>query len=131
MEKINLEPTPTTPKVLFDQEEGYFEISGKSLPENSFDFYKPLLDWMDQYIEEAKEKSALVFKLEYFNTSSTGHFLRLIKKLEQLHSKEDTSVNVQWYHDHEDEDMREAGEDFRLLVKMPIDIIATDLNEEG
>lgn len=130
MEKINLEATPTTPKVVFEPDEGYFEISGKSLPENSFDFYKPLLDWMDQYLENPKDKSSLVFKLEYFNTSSTGHFLRLIKKLEKIHAA-GSDVSVQWYHDHEDEDMREAGEDFRLLVRMPIDIIATDLSEEN
>lgn len=129
MDKIAFEPSPTTPRVHFDPQQGYFEISGKSLPENSFDFYKPLLDWMDEYLKNPANQSNLVFKLEYFNTSSTAHFLRLIKKLEKIHS-EGGDVVVQWYHDHEDEDMREAGEDFRLLVKMPIDIIATNLSED-
>ncbi|MES2388981.1 MAG: SiaC family regulatory phosphoprotein, partial [Bacteroidota bacterium] len=30
---------------------------------------------------------------------------------------------VTWYHDVDDEDMKEAGEDFRLLVKIPIEIV--------
>ena len=124
MERISLEATATTPRVTFDGESGYFEITGKSLPENSFEFYKPLLEWMDQYAEAPQIESTLVFKLEYFNTSSTAHFLRIIKKLEKVY-KDGHTVVVQWYFDEEDEDMREAGKDFQLLVKMPIEIIAT------
>jgi len=123
MEKIILEATSTTPRIFFDPEAGYFEISGKSLPENSFEFYKPLLDWMEVYSENPVSQSALVFKLEYFNTSSTSHFLRLIKRLEKLYT-EGRSAAVQWYYDDEDEDMKEAGEDFKLLSKLPIQILS-------
>ncbi len=124
MEKLAYEPTSTTPKILFDPAEGYFEISGKSLPENSFEFYKPLLDVMEAYSENPKMNTALIFKLEYFNTSSTSHFLRLIKKLEKLHTN-GQKTEVKWYYDSEDDDMKEAGEDFKLLSKMPIEIIST------
>jgi len=123
MDKILLEATSTTPRVFFDPEAGYFEISGKSLPENSFEFYKPLLDWMENYSENPGNQSALVFKLEYFNTSSTWHFLRLIKHLEKLYT-EGRNAAVQWYYDDEDEDMKEAGEDFKLLSKLPIQILS-------
>ena len=122
MDKIVLEATSTTPRIYFDPEKGYFEISGKSLPENSFEFYKPLLDWMEVYSEHPNLSSSLVFKLEYFNTSSTSHFLRLIKKLEKLYDDGREAV-VQWYYETEDEDMREAGEDFKLLSKLPIHIL--------
>lgn len=123
MEKIVLEATSTTPKIHFDPEKGYFEISGKSLPENSFEFYKPLLDWMENYSNQADKPSSLIFKLEYFNTSSTSHFLRLIKKLEKMYT-EGKSAQVLWYYENEDEDMKEAGEDFKLLAKVPIQILS-------
>lgn len=123
MDKIVLEATSTTPRIYFDPEAGYFEISGKSLPENSFEFYKPLLDWMELYSADPKATSALVFKLEYFNTSSTSHFLRMIKKLEKLYT-EGREAAVKWYYDDEDEDMKEAGEDFKILSKLPIQILA-------
>ena len=125
MDKILLEATSTTPRVYFDPEKGYFEISGKSLPENSFEFYKPLLDWMEVYSSKPNPSSSLVFKLEYFNTSSTSHFLRLIKKLEKLYDEGQDAV-VQWYYETEDEDMKEAGEDFKLLSKLPIHILCKD-----
>ena len=122
MEKILLEATSTTPRIHFDAETGYFEISGKSLPENSFEFYKPLLDWMEHYAENPGNTSSLVFKLEYFNTSSTSHFLRLIKRLEKMYTDGRNAV-VKWYYEDDDEDMKEAGEDFKLLSKLPIQIL--------
>jgi hypothetical protein len=129
MEKIEIAATPTTPRVVLDPDTGLFEISGKSLPENSYDFFQPLQEWLDLYAATPQDKSSLVFRLEYFNTSSTSHFLKLIKKMEKIHNG-GKSAEVLWYHDHDDEDMKEAGEDFKLLVKLPIAIIATDMQSD-
>ena len=129
MEKIVMEATPTTPKIILDPAAGQFDISGKSLPENSFEFYRPILEWMDNYAVTCSGTSTLSFRLEYFNTSSTSHFLKIIKKLEKLHV-EGKSATVLWYHDPDDDDMREAGEDFKLLVRMPIEIIAAESPSE-
>jgi hypothetical protein len=127
MENIEIEATATTPKISFRPIEGYFEISGRSLPENSFEFYKPLLDYIEAYIEQPGTETALVFKLQYFNTSSTSHFLRMIKKFEKIHS-DGRDAKVHWYYDEDDEDMKEAGEDFKVLSKLPIEIIGTQLD---
>lgn len=127
MEKTILEATPTTPQIILDPA-GRFEFSGKSLPENSFEFYRPVLDWLDDFSSTYKGEFpvTLSFKLEYFNTSSTSHFLKVIKKIERLF-QDGYDASVFWFHDPEDEDMREAGEDFRLLVRMPINIVAADI----
>jgi hypothetical protein len=127
MENIEIEPTATTPKISFRPTEGYFEISGRSLPENSFEFYKPLLDFIEAYAEKPESDTSLVFKLQYFNTSSTSHFLRMIKKFEKIFS-DGKNAKVHWYFDEDDEDMKEAGEDFRVLSKLPIEIIGTQLD---
>ena len=127
MDKIEIAPTSTTPKISFRPVEGYFEISGKSLPENSFEFYKPLLDFMEAYAESPVNNTSLVFKLQYFNTSSTSHFLRMIKKFEKISADGKVAI-VHWYYDEDDEDMKEAGEDFRVLSKLPIEIIGAQLD---
>jgi len=127
MERIEIEPTSTTPKISFRPQEGYFEISGKSLPENSFEFYKPLLDFMEAYAEAPVSNTSLVFKLQYFNTSSTSHFLRMIKKFEKISAIGSTAM-VKWFYDEDDEDMKEAGEDFKVLSKLPIEIIGSQLD---
>jgi hypothetical protein len=125
MDKISVQSTPTTPKIFFDAETGYLEISGKSLPENSVDFFMPIQNWLDSYVVSPSSITRLTFKLEYFNTSSTSQFLKMIKKIEKLHENGNNAA-INWYYDHEDEDMREAGEDFKLLVKVPVEIIGTD-----
>jgi hypothetical protein len=125
MDKNSVQPTPTTPKIFFDAESGYLEISGKSLPENSVDFFMPIQNWLDSYVVSPNSITRLTFKLEYFNTSSTSQFLKMIKKVEKLHEN-GYNAAINWYYDHEDEDMREAGEDFKLLVKVPVEIIGTD-----
>jgi hypothetical protein len=127
MERIEIEPTSTTPKISFLPQEGYFEISGKSLPENSFEFYKPLLDYMEAYAETPVPNTSLVFKLQYFNTSSTSHFLRMIKKFEKIGADGKIAV-VRWFYDEDDEDMKEAGEDFKVLSKLPIEIIGSHVD---
>jgi hypothetical protein len=127
MERIEIEPTSTTPRIIFRPDEGYFEISGKSLPENSFEFYKPLLDFMEAYAESPGNNTSLVFKLQYFNTSSTSHFLRMIKKFEKI-TAEGKDAKVSWFYDLDDDDMKEAGEDFKVLSKLPIEIIGTQLD---
>jgi len=127
MERIEIEPTSTTPRINFRPEEGYFEIAGKSLPENSFEFYKPLLDFMEAYAESPVKNTSLVFKLQYFNTSSTSHFLRMIKKFERITVDGNLAV-VHWFYDEDDEDMKEAGEDFKVLSKLPIEIIGAQLD---
>ena len=47
MEPISIVGTPKTPTVHFDNEKGKVEIKGRSIPENSIEFYKPLVDWLE------------------------------------------------------------------------------------
>ena len=57
MEPIKIEGTPKTPTVRFDSSAGVFEIRGRSIPENSVEFYKPIVDWLDSYKENPLPKT--------------------------------------------------------------------------
>jgi hypothetical protein len=46
--------------------------------------------------------------------------------MEKLHEA-GASVSVKWYYEVDDEDMKEAGEDFKLLLKLPIEILSTEV----
>ncbi len=122
MEKFFLEATAKTPKLSFDNEHGLFEISGRSIPENSIEFYKPVLDWLDAYGDLPIEKTKLLIKLEYFNTSSSKCLVDIFRRLEKMHANS-TQVEVEWYYDEEDEDMLESGEDFKEIIKVPIQLV--------
>lgn len=118
MEKLEIEGTPKTPTVNFDAEKAHIEIRGRSIPENSIEFYKPLMDWLDEFSKNPKEKTNVHIQLEYFNTSSSKCILDVFKKLEHLH-KNGSDVLINWYYEEDDEDMLEAGEDYQTIIGVP------------
>ena len=88
MEPINIEPSVKTPKISFDDGSGALEIEGRSIPENSTEFYKPVFEWLDAYIDAPSANTEFAFKLEYFNTSSSKCILDVLRKLEKLERKD-------------------------------------------
>ena len=125
MENLQLEASAKTPEVLFDSANGQLLLKGRSIPENSIEFYKPLNDWIDAYAESPKDNTTIDVKLEYFNTSSSKCILDLFKKLERL-SASGSQVTVNWYFEEDDEDMEEAGEDYQAIIKLPFKMIEVE-----
>jgi hypothetical protein len=80
MEPINIEGTPKTPSIRFIPEESAIEIKGRSIPENSIEFYKPLVDWLEAYAKDPLSKTLVNIQLEYFNTSSIQMHTRCFQK---------------------------------------------------
>ncbi len=122
MEPIIIEGTAKTPSVIFDANTGTFEIKGRSIPENSVEFYKPIVDWLEKYKENPLSKTDVNIKLEYFNTSSSKCILDVFKKLEAIH-KAKNEVQINWYYEEDDEDMLEAGEDYESIIRVPFKMI--------
>ncbi|HEX3008245.1 MAG TPA: DUF1987 domain-containing protein [Bacteroidales bacterium] len=122
MESLSIEGTAKTPTVKFDAELGVIEIKGRSIPENSIEFYKPLVDWLDKYSKVAKPITKVNVQLEYFNTSSSKCILDVFKKLESIH-KTNKEVIINWYYEEDDEDMLEAGEDYESIIRVPFKMI--------
>lgn len=122
MENYYLKSTSKTPYLDFKYHEGIFEISGRSIPENSIEFYKPLIQWIEEYTKKPREKTTLLVKLEYFNTSSSKCLVEVFRKLEKVHQA-GYETHILWYYESEDEDMLESGEDFKEIIKIPIKIL--------
>ncbi len=119
MEDIQIEGTPKTPSVKFIASEGSLEIKGRSIPENSIEFYKPLMDWIEQYSASPQKETVVNIQLEYFNTSSSKCILDLFKKLEVINDQ----IVINWYYEEDDEDMLEAGEDYDAIINIPFKMI--------
>ncbi|MCC5930613.1 MAG: DUF1987 domain-containing protein [Cyclobacteriaceae bacterium] len=122
MENFIQEPGPKTPKIFFDVSTGNFELSGRSIPENSVELYKPVLRWLDEYVKQPALSTHMTIKLEYFNTTSSKCIIDLFRRLEKV-KKQGYEVKVTWYYEEEDEDMKESGEDFREIIHVPMDIV--------
>ncbi|SMG12112.1 protein of unknown function [Marivirga sericea] len=122
MDAYYLEATPKTPKLDFNPAAETFLISGRSIPENSIEFYKPLLDWLDKYVQNPLESTTFEIKLEYFNTSSSKCLVEIFRKLERINA-DGNSITIDWYYEEEDEDMEESGEDFKQIIKVPFRMV--------
>lgn len=122
MEIISIEGTPKTPTITFDTGKGFLEIKGRSIPENSIEFYKPVVDWLEKYMLKPQAATDVKIQLEYFNTSSSKCILDVFKKLEAI-SKAGSEVVINWYYEEDDEDMLEAGEDYQAIINVPFKMI--------
>jgi len=124
METITIPGTAKTPTVEMNVESGIIEIKGRSIPENSIDFYRPVVEWLDNYANSPASETKVNIQLEYFNTSSSKCILDVFKKLEQVFKKNgEKGVVINWFYEEDDEDMLEAGEDYQSILKIPFKMI--------
>ncbi len=126
MNPIIIESTPKTPSVNFNAENGVLEIKGRSIPENSIEFYKPLVEWIEQYGISPQPKTIVNVQLEYFNTSSSKCILDVFKRLEAIVNN-GHEVIINWHYEEDDEDMLEAGEDYQSIIKVPFKMIEVEV----
>jgi len=122
MENLVIEGSPKTPTINFSPENGKLLIKGRSIPENSIEFYKPLVDALENYSGNPKDATNVDIVLEYFNTSSSKCILDVFKKLEKINS-ESNGVVINWHYEEDDEDMLEAGEDYQAIINIPFKMV--------
>ena len=123
MEIIKIQGGDDIPSVILDAEDGIFQISGRSMPEDVTAFYDPILEWLEELTENYSNKIIFEFKLEYFNTASSKLLLDVLMKLEEMHDA-GKEVLVKWYFPDDDEDMEEAGEEYADIVDVPIELVS-------
>ena len=103
------------PSLEFIEDEGTLKIWGRSTStEAKLDFWKPLLDKMEEYLDDPRD-IVLTMEMEHFATSSAKSMLELFNLLSNKtvinHKRK---VLIKWI--YEDEDMLEAGEDYNSMV---------------
>ncbi|HXB13194.1 MAG TPA: DUF1987 domain-containing protein [Bacteroidia bacterium] len=121
METLLIKATARTPAIKFDPIQGKLEIKGRSIPENAAEFYKPLIEGLNKYVINPKPVIQVDIQLEYLNTDSARCILNIFRLLESLQAK-GNQVNINWYYEKDDLDMKEVGEDFREMVSLAFNL---------
>jgi len=111
MENLNIEATEYTPKIILDAEQNLIDIKGDSFPENTFDFYKPVIKWLKKYFEEENKTTTVNIDINYFNSSSSQLFFDIFDIFEEA-SKNKNALIINWLYSSKNESAQEAGEDF-------------------
>lgn len=120
MEKLFINKTEDTPGVNLDPLADYYEISGRSIPEDATEFFTPVLTWLEEFGNSSKPKMEMVMKMEYFNTATSKLFLDIFTKLESIHKNNGKEMIIHWWVYKDDLDMIDAGEEYINLIKLPI-----------
>lgn len=121
MKTLEIPATQDTPKVIFDKEKEKFEISGLSLPEDAVGFYKPIINWLEEYSKTPNPNTIFNLQLEYFNTASSKQIIQILLFLEKLNDK--SKVKIKWHFKDIDEDMKDLGEEYSEIIKVPFELI--------
>ena len=112
MKNLNIEQTDRTPLVNFDYSNHSLELSGEAYPENNDEFYRPIFDSLQSYLNEKDDTSInFKFKMIYFNSSSARMLMKIFELLDNAASI-GRGVNIEWYYQEEDDTMQEFGEDY-------------------
>lgn len=131
MQELKIEPGKTTLGVQYDPVNHVLEFSGSSYPSNPAVFFNPLIDWVKNYISSDHNKLiTLVFKLKYFNTSSS-HFL--FKVLEMFSDLDDhkNRFKILYYHETGDDDSLDSWKSLIYDLDLKYEIIPYERTTEN
>lgn len=124
MEKFHIKGSTYIPNIDFDPETGVLEISGESYHEYTTEFFRPVFDWIDEYLTQPKLDITMNFKMTYFNTSSSRRFIEILTRLEDYaKNHDDGNIVVNWYYEENDIDMLESGEEYAEDVDLKFNLI--------
>ncbi len=124
MEIIRIERTNNTPSILIDEANMHCKIEGSSFPEDAFEVYQHILDWIQRIKnKDTGKKLVIEFDFDFLNSISHKKVWQIVNDLKEMYN-ENRDVLVKWYYDENDEDIMEAGEDLSELINVPFELIA-------
>jgi hypothetical protein len=114
-----------TPEIYFGPDVGIFQVEGISLPPNPVIFYEPVFEWIHKFLNSGELNSniEIIFKLDYFNTSSMKQIVKLFRIMNNSPEKEKIIIN--WCYAAEDTDMLDAGKRFQQFTQIRFDFTAS------
>lgn len=119
-----IQQTVSTPMVSFDPVGRILRIAGESYPENSFEFYAPIAQWVRETLAGGSGLG-LDINVSYMNSSSTKCMLDLLDLFEDAHGR-GVEVSIIWRFDKENPRSLDLAEEFREEVTLPFAIVELD-----
>jgi hypothetical protein len=121
MKVLKLSATKSSPEIVLNPA-GFIKIKGRSIHENIIDFFKPVEEWVIEYIKVPADITCLDINLEYFNSASAKLLIQLFQKISYVRLKNKKFI-VNWYYEEGDEDILERGEYFSSVLNIPFNFI--------
>lgn len=120
---LEIAATQASPRIEADPATGKITLDGDSYPENSFEFFNPLIDWIESFLAQPEPALQLDLRLVYMNTSSVKAIMDILDILEASHGR-GAQITLNWYYDPRNERVVEMVEEFKEDCTFPFHIIA-------
>jgi hypothetical protein len=116
MENIKIEPTKKSLEV--ECSPGYFKLSGNSILSDPRKFFKPIVEWVESYLQNPEDVTTVDLKLEYVDTASVQSVFDIMRMFKVLQEQKKELV-VNFYFEFDDPELLELGEimEGRLGIK--------------
>lgn len=112
MEILQINATKSSPNIILNPNTHIHEINGESYPENSLEFYAPIVEWLKAYLNILGENKAILnIEILYFNSSTSKVLMDIFDMFEESCSS-GKKIIVNWIYDAGNEASLEYGEEF-------------------
>jgi hypothetical protein len=120
---LSIPGSQSSPSIRADWNAGVVVMSGESYPENSFELFDQLIQWINSYLSTVDQSLALELHLNYLNTSSVRFMIDIFDMLQSA-SDIGKEVFVQWMYDDRNPRSAELGAEFKEDYTFPFLILS-------
>ena len=121
VESLIIEGTEDTPQIEFDTSTGVFKVTGRALPEDAHHFFKPIEEWVQQYVESPLESTTVEMRIDYFNSAATRYIFNLLMCFEDI-VDEGGDAKIIWYYKEGDDMIESKGEELSSILEVPFEM---------
>ncbi|MCQ4295590.1 biofilm regulation phosphoprotein SiaC [Pseudomonas stutzeri] len=125
MNDFSIPGSQSTPAIQSDWKNGIVSMQGDSYPENSYELFHQVYEWIEGFLGEATHPLNLELRLLYLNTSSIKAMMDIFDLLEAAF-QDGRQVAVNWYYDIRNERVVELAEEFKEDCNFPFSILSHD-----
>ncbi len=125
MNDFSIPGSQSTPAIQSDWDKGIVSMQGDSYPENSYELFHQVYEWIERFLGESAHPLNLELRLLYLNTSSIKAMMDIFDLLEAAY-QEGRQVAVNWYYDIRNERVVELAEEFKEDCTFPFFIQSHD-----
>jgi hypothetical protein len=109
---LSVPATQSTPSVEADWSAGFLQMAGESYPENTYDIFSDIINWVELYLDHADSPLRLELHLNYLNTSSIRAMIDIFDMLQNAFES-GRELAVDWLYDSRNPRSAELGEEFK------------------
>jgi SiaC family regulatory phosphoprotein len=107
MTNLEIKKGDYTPEV--EMRIGFISMEGNSYPSNTEKFYKPIINWLKDYIKTFPEYTEVHLKFEHMDSPTVKSIYEIIKILKPSEKGKLTNTEVFWYYDLQDDETLDKG----------------------